>query len=107
MITFKDNRNMCHFKDRLVIAGIYCKPLGNYYVEINREWYNNKDREVPLINLKGIFPPEIVSIADKNPKLLKAYIESLCRDRDMSTKPLYLSIFKSNLDKMDELYKTH
>ena len=100
MILFKDKRQAIESKDKLDIVVIDNTTYGDYFVELTDEWFLNP---ILPLNIKAshVFPAVVI----ENGRL-KHYINAFLRDNpDVKKYPLYLSVFKSQVDKMNKRYK--
>ena len=97
MILFNDNRKPIHYLERLNVAIISNTPIGENYVQLTEDWYEN-----PIVPYQGFKITDIITPCFM--KFLSFYIKSLAEDRDMDTETLYLSILKSQVDLMDKKY---
>lgn len=102
MILFFDYRSQIPHNQRLPIVELSSTQRGDHWTIVNEDWYANP--VIPLdVPLHGIFPDFI-----KNERALKGYIQSLIRGYEIDTsKPIYLSTIKSNLDIMDSRYEQY
>lgn len=99
MILLADNRGLIHYKLRRNIAAIYSQPLGGHSIEITEEWYDNPVSPHPEVSIKSLFPSEVFL-----PDLLRFWMAEMARERGMS-EPFYLSVFDSEVQQMNALYK--